>query len=303
MNSGASNFVEGVDLSFYIILGISAFFLVGITTVMIYFVVRYRKKKHPKAKNIEGSNTLEVIWTVIPTILVLIMFYFGWIGYQPMRDVPEDAMTIKAHAQMWSWSFEYDDGRRSEELYVPLNQPVRLDLISHDVIHSLYIPAFRIKEDLVPGKDNYMWFIPQEVGEYDILCAEYCGERHSYMLSKVHVLPESEYNTWYEEKLGKSDDPPGLQVLKQNGCISCHSTDGTRLVGPSFKGLWGREEVVITDGTERTITVDEEYIKRSIYEPNADVVEGFNPGQMISYENILSDEQVNQIIEYLKTLN
>ncbi len=303
MNSGASNFVEGVDLSFYIILGISAFFLVGITATMIYFVIRYSRKKNPKATNIKGSNTLEIIWTVIPTILVLVMFYYGWVGYQPMRAKPENAITINAHGQMWSWSFEYEDGRRSEELVVPLNKPVILELISHDVLHSLYIPAFRIKEDLVPGRDNWMWFKAQEVGEFDILCAEYCGERHSYMLSKVRVLPEEEYETWYKEKLGKSDDPPGLQILKQNACISCHSLDGSEIVGPTFKGLWGRNEVVSTDGKEREITVDRDYIVRSIYQPNADVVEGFNAGQMISYENIISEEQIDQIIEYLKTLN
>lgn len=303
MNSGASNFVEGVDLSFYVILGISAVFLVGITVVMIFFVIKYRKQKNPKATNIEGNNTLEVVWTVIPTILVLIMFYYGWAGYKPMREVPEDAMTIKAYGQMWSWSFEYEDGRRSEELVVPLNQPVKLDLISQDVLHSLYIPAFRIKEDLVPGKDNYMWFIPQELGEYDILCAEYCGERHSYMLSKVRVLAKEEYEQWYTEKLGKSDDPPGLQILKQNACLSCHSQDGSKIVGPTFKGIWGREEVVITEGEEQTITVDEEYIKRSIYEPDADIVKGYNAGQMISYENTISEEELGQIIDYLKTLN
>lgn len=298
----ASNFVEGVDLSFYIILGISVFFLVGITATMIWFVVRYRKSKNPKATNIEGNNKLEILWTVIPTLLVLVMFYYGWTEYQPMRKVPKDAMVVKAHGQMWSWSFEYDDGRRSEELVVPLNKPVKLELISHDVLHSLYIPAFRIKEDLVPGKDNYMWFLPQEVGEYDIFCAEYCGERHSYMLSMVRVLPEKEYNMWYEEKLGKSDDPPGLQILKQYACLSCHSRDGTEIVGPTFKGIWGRNEVVITDGEEREITVDRDYILRSIYEPNADVVKGFNAGQMISYKNTISEEQIDQIIEYLKTL-
>ncbi|MCF8233670.1 MAG: cytochrome c oxidase subunit II [Bacteroidales bacterium] len=298
----ASNFVEGVDLSFYIILGISVFFLVGITATMIWFVVRYRKSKSPKAKNIEGNNKLEILWTVIPTLLVLVMFYYGWTEYEPMRKVPKDAMVVKAHGQMWSWSFEYDDGRRSEELVVPLNKPVKLELISHDVLHSLYIPAFRIKEDLVPGKDNYMWFLPQKVGEYDIFCAEYCGERHSYMLSMVRVLTEQEYNTWYEEKLGKSDDPPGLQILKQNACLSCHSRDGTEIVGPTFKGIWGRNEVVITDGEEREITVDKDYILHSIYEPDADVVKGFNAGQMISYKNTISEEQIDQIIEYLKTL-
>ncbi|MCF8229907.1 MAG: cytochrome c oxidase subunit II [Bacteroidales bacterium] len=303
MNSGASSFVEGVDLSFYIILGISAFFLVGITFAMIFFVIKYRRSKNPKASNIKGSNTLEIVWTVIPTILVLIMFYYGWLGFKPMREKPDNAMTIKAHAQMWSWSFEYEDGRRNQELVVPINKPIILELISHDVLHSLYIPAFRIKEDMIPGKkDNWMWFKAQEEGEYDILCAEYCGERHSYMLSKVRVLPEDEYKTWYREKLGKSDDPPGLQILKQNACISCHSMDGSEIVGPTFKGIWGRKEMVTTDGKKREITVDRDYIIKSIYQPNADVVEGFNSGQMISYESTISEEQIDQIIEYLKTL-
>jgi cytochrome c oxidase subunit 2 len=203
---------------------------------------------------------------------------------------------------MWSWQFEYPNGKKSAELVVPLNQPVKLDLISRDVIHSLYIPAFRIKEDVVPGKNNMMWFTAQEEGEYDLFCAEYCGDRHSYMISKVIVLPEAEYETWLEQSDIPADEPPGLTILKQNGCIACHSTDGSKIVGPTFKGIYGHEVEVITDGQERTIIVDDEYIKRSIYEPNADVVKGYNPGLMISYKEQLSEEDVAQVIEYLKEL-
>jgi cytochrome c oxidase subunit 2 len=300
--SGASNFVEGVDLSLYIILGISVFFLVTITATMIYFVIRYRRKKNPKASQIHGNNTLEIVWTVIPTILVLIMFYYGWAGYHPMRKVPADAIPVKAYGQMWSWMFEYQNGKKSTNLVVPLDKPVKLDLISKDVLHSLYIPAFRIKEDVVPGKDNYMWFQAQELGEYDLFCAEYCGDRHSYMISKVIVMPEDEYETWLVTSDIPEDEPPGLTILKQNACITCHSLDGSKIVGPTFKGLFGKEEEVITDGQERTIIADEEYIKRSIYEPNADLVKGYNPGLMISYKETLTEEDVQQVIEYLKTL-
>ena len=300
--SGASNFAQGVDLSLYIILGISVFFLVSITATMIYFVVRYRRKKNPKASQIHGNNTLEVVWTVIPTILVLIMFYYGWAGYYPMRKVPEGAIPVKAIGQMWSWTFEYENGKKSTDLVVPLNQPVRLDLISRDVLHSLYIPAFRIKEDVVPGKDNYMWFEATEEGEYDLFCAEYCGDRHSYMISKVKVLPVEEYEEWLVTSDVPADEPPGLTILKQNACLTCHSQDGSRIVGPSFKGIYGKEEVVITDGQERTITVDDEYLKRAIYEPNADVVKGYNPGLMISYKETLTDEDVQKVIDYIKTL-
>lgn len=299
---GASNFVEGVDLTFIIILGASVFFLVGITAVMIYFAIRYRRKKNPKASQIEGNNTLEIVWTVIPTILVLIMFYFGWLGYSPMRKVPANAIPVKAYGQMWSWSFEYPNGKKSTELIVPLNLPVKLDLISRDVIHSLYIPAFRIKEDVVPGKNNYMWFTAQVEGEYDLFCAEYCGDRHSYMLSKVKVMPEAEYNSWLAQSDIPAGEHPGLTVMKQNGCIACHSLDGVKIVGPSFKGIYGHEVDVVTNGQERKIVVDDEYIKNSIYEPNADVVKGFNPGLMISYKQTIKEEDVAKIIEYIREL-
>ncbi|MBU1011413.1 MAG: cytochrome c oxidase subunit II [Bacteroidetes bacterium] len=302
MFSEASNFVKGVDDSLVVILGISIFFLVGITVVMIYFVIRYSRKRNPIATNIEDNSKLEILWTVIPTILVVVMFYYGWAGFTPMRNVPKDAMVVKAHGQMWAWSFEYENGSRSENLIVPLNKPVKLELISKDVLHSLYIPAFRIKEDVVPGKENYMWFIPQTEGSYDILCAEYCGERHSYMLSKLEVYSQDKYDDWYANELGVSRDHPGLALLKQNACISCHSTDGSAIIGPTFKGLWERTEIVMTDGVEREITVDRDYIRRSLNEPNADITKGFNPGLMISYSANISDEDMDQIIEYLKTL-
>ena len=300
--SGASNFVQGVDLTFIIILGISVFFLISITAVMIYFVIRYSRKKNPKATNIEGNNTLEIVWTVIPLILVLVMFYFGWLGYRPMRQVPEGAVPIKAIGQMWSWMFEYENGKKSAELVVPLNKPVKLNLFSRDVIHSLYIPAFRIKEDVVPGKNNYMWFTAQTEGEYDIFCAEYCGDRHSYMLSKVRVLPEAEYNSWLAQSDIPADEHPGLSLIRQNGCIACHSLDGSKIVGPSLKGIYGHEAEVITNGLERKVAVNDEYIKRSIYEPNADVVKGYNQGLMISYKNQLSEEDIQKIIDYIKSL-
>jgi len=300
--SGASNFVQGVDLTFIIILGISVFFLVSITAVMIYFVIRYSRKRNPKATNIEGNNTLEIVWTAIPLGLVLIMFYFGWLGFRPMRYVPEGAIPIKAIGQMWAWSFEYENGKKSAELVVPLNKPVKLNLTSLDVIHSLYIPAFRIKEDVVPGKNNYMWFTAQEEGEYNIFCAELCGDRHSYMLSKVKVLPEADYNTWLAQSDIPADEPPGLTLMKQNACFTCHSQDGSRIVGPSFKGLFGRKEIVIADGAEKEVTVDEAYIKQSIYEPNAEVVKSYNPGLMPSQKDKLTDEDVQKIVDYLKTL-
>jgi len=298
----ASNFVEGVDFTMYLILGISVFFLVGITAVMIYFLFRYRKKNNPVATNITHNNKLEVIWTVIPTILVMVMFYFGWAGYQPMLKAPKGAMEIDAIGQMWKWSFVYPDGKLSDSLVVPLDEPVKLNLISKDVNHSLYIPAFRIKQDVVPGVDNMMWFTAQKKGTYDLFCAEYCGQLHSYMLTNITVLEKNDFDTWLVTEPDLSNEHPGLTILKRNACISCHSQDGTRLVGPSFKGLLGKREIVLINGTETEIVVDRDYIIQSIKDPNAAIVQGYQQGLMISYQETISEEDIDHIIDYLGTL-
>lgn len=302
MKNGASTFAQGVDLSLYIISGISIFFLVGITAVMIYFVIRYSKKRNPKATNIEGSNTLEVLWTVIPTILVLVMFYYGWMGYRPMRKVPANAIEVKVYGQMWKFSFEYANGKLSDSLVVPIDQPVKLLLISKDVNHSFYIPAFRLKEDLIPGKDNFLWFEANKAGRYDVMCAEYCGQLHSAMLTSVTVTDVSAYDKWLVQTESTANEHPGLTLMKKNACFSCHTQDGSKLVGPSFKGVFGKSEIVETEGAEREIVINEEYIKRSIKTPNADIVKGYMKGLMVPYDKILTDEQIDQITDYLKTV-
>lgn len=301
--NNVSNFVSGVDTAFAVILGISLFFLVGITFVMIYFVVKYNRSRRPKSEDVKEKASVEIIWTVVPTILVLIMFYYGWAGYKSMRDFPDEAIHVKATGRMWSWSFEYDNGKVSPTLIVPRGEAVVLDLYSPDVLHSLYIPAFRIKEDVVPAINNKMWFEAYEEGEYDILCAEYCGERHSYMLSKVEVVSPEEYEEWYGEDLsGASPVEAGLQILTANGCVACHSLDGTRLVGPSFKGLYGAERtVILPDGSKTTVVADEEYIKRSIYDPNDELVDTY-PKVMISYKNTINEDQLKQVNAYLESI-
>lgn len=311
MFQGYSNFSGGVDTAFAIIVGISLLFLVGITTVIIFFIVKYNKKKNPVATEIEGSNKLEIIWTVIPLILVLYMFWLGWSSYIPMRKVPDDAMKVKVTAMMWSWRFEYENGKVDDTLYVPVNKPVLLNMVSLDVIHSLYIPAFRIKEDVVPGKaENYMWFKSLVPGSYDLFCAEYCGLRHSYMGTIVEVVDQATFDKWYASGPVKVDSTvaaipgaAGKLLTEQKGCIACHSADGSKIVGPSYKGIFGHKVTITSDGKEREIMVDEEYIKKSILEPDADVVKGFNKGSMISYKGQLNDQEIDQIIEYIKTLS
>ena len=307
----ASNFVGGVNLAFLIILGISILFLVALTVIMLVFIRKYRKERHPKAVQNEGSNKLEALWTGIPLILVLVMFYFGWMGWKPMKHPPDDAMHIKAIARMWQFQFEYENGKFTDSLIVPLNEPVILDLVAMDVLHALYIPAFRVKEDMVPGRDKNMWFIPGSEGEYDLFCAEYCGQNHSYMTSGVRVIPKEQFDAGLADtsavvpvaEVQTSPAQQGYELIRKNGCIACHSSDGSRMVGPSFKGIWGETQTVITGREERQVKVDEDYVRKSIYDPGADVVKGYNSGLMQSYKDQVSEEDVGLIIEYLKSLN
>lgn len=188
-----------VDLAFWYILGISLLLLFGITAVMVIFVVRYRRSRHPVPEDIRDNLALEIVWTVIPTLIALSMFYMGWKSYIGLRTVPEGAMEVEVTAQMFSWIFTYDNGRESEnELVVPLGEAVKLNVTSMDVLHSLYIPAFRIKIDAVRGMTTYAWFQADEAGEYDIQCTEYCGTDHSAMTARLKIVPEQEYLAWLE---------------------------------------------------------------------------------------------------------
>jgi cytochrome c oxidase subunit 2 len=305
MFGGASNLAEGVDKAFIFIFSIAAFFIIGITAFMIYTVIKFNRKKGKDAMQFSGSNTLEILWTVVPFIIVLVMFYVGWKGFAPMRKVPEDALNIKAIGRMWKWEFDYGNGKLYDTLVVPLNKPVKINLFSKDVNHSLFIPAFRVKEDVVPGYDNYLWFTAIYLGEYDILCTEYCGLLHSSMITKAKVVSSDEFDTWLAtlEAKGNIPEHEGLAIMKANSCLGCHSMDGSKLVGPSFKKLFESNKIVIEDGVEKTITVNDEYLINSIVEPNKDLVKGYNKGLMQSYSNVLKEEDISKIVEYLNTLN
>jgi cytochrome c oxidase subunit II len=200
MIAQASNFVTSVNDAFIFVVAVSVFFLALITILMVVFAIKYNRKRNKKASNIRYNTPLEIAWTVIPTILVLIMFWVGWNGYIKMAHAPKDAMNVDVTAQMWQWKFKYKNGKESDTLYIPLNKPVNFRLHSLDVDHSFYIPAFRIKKDVIPNRQNTVWFTPEEEGEYLLTCAEYCGLRHSYMYTKVEVIPESTFNAWLNGK-------------------------------------------------------------------------------------------------------
>jgi cytochrome c oxidase subunit 2 len=210
MFDGVSNFVNSVDGTFLFTLAVSVFFLLLITFLMIFFVIKYSRKRNPKAKNIHGNMGLEITWTAIPTILVMIMFWFGWEGYLETVTIPEDALSIDVTAQMWKWSFKYEDGKTTDTLYIPVNKPIKLVLHSNDVNHSFFVPAFRVKKDVFPNRERTTWFIAEETGEYDIACAEYCGLNHSYMYAKIIVLDQVEFNNWM---YGMSEDD--LKLLEE----------------------------------------------------------------------------------------
>lgn len=193
--------VASVDSAFLYIFGVSVFFLVAITAVMIYFVIKYRRSQNPVPADIRGDWKLEVIWTVIPTLIALSMFWVGWTSYTGLRNVPDDAIEIEALGQMFSWIFIYDNDKETEnELVVPENTPIKINIESLDVLHSFFIPAFRVKADAVKGLGTYVWFQTKDQGEYDIFCAEYCGTDHSLMTAKLKVVTMEEYETWLEEE-------------------------------------------------------------------------------------------------------
>lgn len=304
MFNGASNLAEGVDKAFLFIFIIAFIFIVGITGFMIWTVIHFSRKKGKEAKQFSSSIKLEVLWTVVPLILVILMFWIGWKGFAPMRKVPADALVITAVGRMWEWEFIYGDSLRSKELVLPINKAVKLELVSEDVNHSLFIPAFRVKEDVIPGYDNYLWFTPNYIGDYEIMCTEYCGLLHSAMVSKTRIVEQEEFDIWYEELATAAYIPEseGLKLLRNTGCLACHSLDGTKLVGPSFAGFYGSQRTVAAGNTERTVTADEAYIISSIYDPNDEIVVGYGRGLMQSYRELLTVENIAVITEYLKTL-
>lgn len=295
----ASNSAHYVESTFSFILVTEVILLTIVTFAMIFFVIRYNRRRNPRPENIEGGLLLEVIWTAIPTVLVLIMFYVGWKNFVSIRKVPASAMIINVMSRQWSWQFTYENGRQGDVLRVPVGKPVKLVLRSQDVVHCLYVPAFRIKEDCVPGLVTYLWFTAKDAGSYDIFCTEYCGLGHSGMISKVIAMPEQDFDAWYGKKEEAGIAAEGLKLLEVKGCLGCHSTDGSKKIGPTFKGLYGSEVEVLTSGRERKITVDEEYLRRHILKPGVDVVKGY-PNIMPALP--VTKEELDAIIAYLNTL-
>jgi cytochrome c oxidase subunit II len=293
-------------LAYILVFSLLLFF--AIVFLMVYFVVRYRRTRSPEASKISGSVPLEVLWIVLPTLIVLTMFVYGLTGFTFLRTVPAGSFKVGVLARQWSWQFQYENGVKSRDLVVPAGRPVALELTSQDVIHSFFVPAFRVKVDCVPGMKTKTWFNATRTGSYDIMCGEYCGTLHSRMLANLVVAPPEEFDKWYAGRQAnipgvssRAEVAEGLRLLEEKGCLGCHSLDGSVLAGPSLKGLYGSTIEVFTAGQRRKVLVDEKYIETSLVDPHRDVAVGYKD-IMQSAKGKLSDQEMDVIISYIKEL-
>jgi cytochrome c oxidase subunit 2 len=297
-----------VNGSLIYILAIAVLCFILILFFMVYFLVRYRHARNPVPEEIPGNPILETIWVVVPTIIMLTMFYYGLTGFNFLRRSPANSLNVKVHSRQWSWLFEYENGKKSPDLVIPLGRNIRCELTSDDVIHGFYIPAFRIQQDALPGFKTAVWFNSTATGTYDILCSQYCGLHHSAMLAKLVVVTPDDFDEWLAGKspalpgrAQKRGMPAGYDLFTQRGCLSCHSIEGVPMTGPPLNGIFGRKVRVITDGKLREITADEEYLMKHIMEPGKDVAEGY-PNIMPSGTNVMSKQEISEVVKYLESL-
>ena len=300
----ASTVAPQVDHLLYFLLVVSVFFTILITAAIIYFAVRYRRRSdldlpNPHPLSGAGSMTLEITWTVIPFILVMIMFGWGASVFFTMSRPPDDALQIYAVGKQWMWKLQHMEGQREiNELHIPLGRAVKLTMTSEDVIHSFYVPAFRTKQDVLPGRYTTTWFKPTAPGKYHLFCAEYCGTKHSGMIGWIYVLEPQEYQAWLsggraEGSLASS----GQKLFQDLACANCHHDDGHGRC-PSLVGLFGKQ-VLLSGGN--TVKADEAYIRESIVNPTAKVVAGFEP-IMPTFQGLVTEEGLLQLVEYVKSL-
>jgi cytochrome c oxidase subunit 2 len=296
----ASVMAGRVDALLFFLLGVSGFFALLISVLLVTFAVRYRRRSEDEVPEpLEGSIPLELAWTFIPLGLAMGMYVWGASLYFTMSRPPRDAMEIQAVGKQWMWKFQHLGGQREiDELHVPLGRAVRLTMTSEDVIHSFYVPAFRVKYDVIPGRYTTAWFEATKVGRFHLFCAEYCGTQHSGMIGWVSVMEPAQYQRWLSgAATGGSLADAGAKLFASAGCATCHRSDGQGQ-GPPLDGIFGRT-VQLQDGT--TLVADETYVRESIVRPMAKVVRGYQP-VMPTFEGVIDEEGVLQLIAYIKSL-
>ncbi|WP_103029739.1 cytochrome c oxidase subunit II [Salinibacter altiplanensis] len=296
----ASTMAPKIDSLFTFVNVVSGVLLVGVVTAMLWFMYWYRRQDPAERPSpVKESKLLEISWIVIPTILVLLVFNWGFKSFVAQKTIPDNAYEIQVQARSWGWSFEYPNGVTTDTLYVPADEPVKTTMSSQDVIHSFYVPAFRVKQDVLPNRYTSVWFEATKEGAYDLFCTEYCGRNHSEMDAEVKVVSRARFDEWLESA-GTPDDIPlpklGEKLYTQQGCQGCHSLDGSEMVGPSWKGLYGKTEHKMADGS--TVTADANYLRESILQSGAKVVDGYQ-NVMPSYAS-LSEREVSGLVEFIK---
>ncbi len=301
----ASRSAVEIDSVFLFVLGVSLFFFLLVEGLLIAFAVKYRRRKGAEAIATSGvthNAVLEALWIIIPSVVVVSFFVYGYLVFRDIRSPRAGADEVNVVAQQFFYTFQYANGVRSiGELRVPAGRSVKLVMTSRDVLHGFFIPAFRLKQDIVPGTYVTLWLQPSRAGTYDIFCTQYCGVGHSDMRAKLIVMEPADYARWLASAsapAGASLAARGKELAGKSGCLGCHTTTGAAGVGPTWKGLFGRN-VVFSDG--KSTTADEAYVRESIFDPGARIVKGF-ANVMPTYKGALSDDDVTAIIAYIKTL-
>ncbi|TDI76600.1 MAG: cytochrome c oxidase subunit II [Bacteroidetes bacterium] len=293
-----STFAGEVDTLFYFTLYVSTIIFVAVMAAMVYFGIRYRRRSETEVPEfVRESRILETTWVVVPTILVMIVFTWGFKVFVDLQTAPPDSYEITVRGAQWFWEFQYDTGVTSaNELYVPVNRPIKLRMTGSDVLHSFFIPAFRVKMDVIPNRYTSVWFEAIEIGTYQVFCTEYCGTNHSAMLATVHVVSQEDFDAWMVAQ--DQDLPPaelGERLFRQYTCVVCHVDTS---VGPNLAGIFGSERE-LTDGS--TVIADEDYLLESIVNPSAKVSSGYGL-QMPATFGTMSQKQLDGLIAYIKTL-
>jgi len=299
----ASTIATGVDRLYFFLTGVTLFFTALIFVLILYFAVKYRRRPGRVAEQVGSDQQhqgfgLEIAWTVVPFFITLVMFTWGSSLYIANSRVPDQALDIYVVGRQWMWKVQHTNGRREiNELHVPIGQPVKLTLASQDVIHSFFIPAFRVKQDVVPGRYVSMWFQPTRAGEYHLFCAEYCGAYHSGMIGRVVVMRPEDFQKWLGGVTEESPVQAGEKLFNDFNCVNCHAT-GARQRCPQLGSLFGTDVMLEGGGTAK---FDEAYIRESIVDPNAKIVKGYPP-VMPTYRGQVSEEQLLNLIAYIRSL-
>jgi cytochrome c oxidase subunit II len=289
----------GVDALYVFLVALSLFMCAAIFTTIFVFAIKFRRRPGVEAEQIDGSKALELTWSIAPMFVFLFIFAWGAFLFFRERTPPSSATEVYVVAKQWMWKLQHEEGQREiNQLHVPVGRDIKLIMTSQDVIHSFYIPAFRLKQDVLPGRYTNLWFHATKPGTYHLFCAEYCGTQHSGMIGDIVVMEPAQYEAWLGGGAGAiSLAVSGKTLFSDLGCVTCHRSD-TQGRGPGLEGVFGKP-VMLEDG--RVVNADENYIRESILTPAAKVVKGFQPIMPV-FQGVVSEDQLNALVAYVKSL-